>query len=171
MIRTKGVLIQKPDLSWAVQADCQASCKSCGVQKVCSGSQRQMQLDLPGQPQLLAAQTTALPDDHSATTALQAGSPVQLDIAEEELLRMTLLAYALPCFLLIVGAAFGDPFGDLWALTGAALGSLLGLLLSRGILHRHPPEFRLQATSLVPAPFPLDQQESDPPAPPSGAAD
>ncbi len=135
MIRTEGTLIRKSDHGWAVQADCQASCKSCGVQKVCSGSQRQMVLDLE-----------AISSGY-AMSALQAGDSVSLDIREEELLRMTLLAYALPCFLLIVGAALGDSLGgsqgNLLAILGGMIGGVLGLAASRFLIRRHPPVVQL----------------------------
>jgi len=126
MIRTQGTVLRDQQGRLAMQADCQAACKSCGVRKVCSGSARSMALSLtPAQAQIY-----------------EAGQQVHVDITEEELLRLTLLAYILPCLLLITFALLASPWGDMAALWASLVGLVLGVGLSSWRARRRPPQIQ-----------------------------
>lgn len=67
---------------------------------------------------------------------VKVGDVVMLEIAEGAVLRVALLAYLLPILLLIAGAAIGtalhdNDVNDVYALSGAGLGLLSGLLILR----------------------------------------
>ena len=127
MIRTQGEIIRNTTGQLAMQANCQTQCKSCGVQKVCGGSRRTMLLTLDEQQQSL----------------YQEGQQIHADIAEDELLRVTLLAYILPCLLLVAVALAASPFGDLATALGAVIGLALGVCLSSLLARRRPPQIYL----------------------------
>lgn len=124
MIRTEGEIIRDEQGQLAMQATCQVSCKSCGVNKICGGSRRSLLVNLNPQQQSL----------------YQEGQQMNVDVAEEELLRLTLLAYFLPCLLLVMFALLASPLGDLATALGGILGLALGVLLSSWRARRHPPQ-------------------------------
>ncbi|SFX01377.1 SoxR reducing system RseC family protein [Marinospirillum alkaliphilum] len=124
MIRTEGEVIRNAQGELMMQATCQTQCKSCGVQKVCGGSRRSLMLSLDEEQQM----------------RFEEGQRLHVDVAEEELLRVTLLAYTLPCLLLIGLALAASPFGDLATALGGALGLALGVCLSSLLARRRPPQ-------------------------------
>jgi positive regulator of sigma E activity len=130
MIRTQGEILRDPSGRLILQASCRAACQGCGVRKVCGGSQRSLSMTLSSDQQ----------------QGIRDGQSLQMDIAEEELLRLTLLAYTLPCLLLILFALLASPWGDLAALLGSLLGLGLGVGLSTWRARRRPPEIQLIAT-------------------------
>lgn len=66
------------------------------------------------------------------TIDAMAGDEVQLVTADGALLKSALLAYGLPVALLVLGAAIGQSLdGDLWAINGALLGLILGIVILR----------------------------------------
>ncbi|MBB1486469.1 SoxR reducing system RseC family protein [Oceanospirillum sediminis] len=164
MISAQGVIIRLPGNRLGVQADCQQSCKSCSVHKVCQGSQRTMQLELtpeaqvmpdagsiPGalsihgwQPDSLASRRTVPPALPAQIPSLNEGQGVQIHIAEEELLRITLLAYCLPCVVMLVCACLGSLWGDIFAAILALAGLMAGVLFSRHLSLRSPPRLTLK---------------------------
>ncbi|KGK41255.1 hypothetical protein LH51_16345 [Nitrincola sp. A-D6] len=106
MLTTQGKVVRSADGHLAMQAECLESCKSCGVSKICSGSRRTQQLDLPSSQQTWAE-----------------GQLVQADVEEGELLRIALLVYSLPCVFMLIAALLASPWGDL----ATAAGCLTGL--------------------------------------------
>lgn len=65
------------------------------------------------------------------------GEEVQLITANGSLLKISLLAYGLPTLLVLLGAAMGQSlYGDLWAVNGAIIGLLLGLVILRNYQRR-----------------------------------
>lgn len=129
MIRTQGEILRDHTGRLILQASCRAACQSCGVRKVCGGSQRSLAMTLS-------------PDQQQG---IRDGQSLQMDIAEEELLRLTLLAYLLPCLLLVLFALLASPWGDLAALAGSLVGLVLGVGLSTWKARRRPPEIQLTA--------------------------
>lgn len=127
MLHTQGEVIRNDQGELVMQAECQEQCKSCGAQKICSGSSR----------------TLALALDASQQQHYHEGQRLQMDLNEDELLRLTLLAYALPCILLLVLALLAAPFGDLATALGAILGLGLGIGISSLLIRRHPPRIVL----------------------------
>ncbi|WP_404417667.1 SoxR reducing system RseC family protein [Marinospirillum sp.] len=127
MIRTEGEIVRDQQGQLVMQATCQDSCKSCGVNKVCGGSKRSLLLNLSSQQQKV----------------YQEGQQLHVDVAEEELLRLTLLAYILPCLLLVVFALLASPLGDLATALGGIAGLSLGVLISSWRARRHPPQVQL----------------------------
>ncbi|WP_114418392.1 SoxR reducing system RseC family protein [Marinospirillum perlucidum] len=125
MIPTQAEVIRDSNGKLAVQANCQTSCKSCGVKKVCGGSKRSMLMDFP---------STEIAEDYFE------GQQLQVELAEEELLRLTLLAYFLPCLFLVVLALVASPWGDLATALGGVAGLALGVLSSSWITRKRPPK-------------------------------
>ncbi len=127
MIRTQATAQRDAQGKPIYQACCHSACKSCDVNRVCGASRRTLALDAELMPQ----------------AQWQENAEVYLDIREEELLRLTLLAYFLPC-LLVVGLAWAaSPLGDFWSGAGALIGLISGLLLSHRLLQRKPPHIEL----------------------------
>jgi len=74
------------------------------------------------------------------------GEEVQLTTADGSLLKISLLAYGLPTLLVVIGAALGQSLhGDLWAINGAIIGLLIGVLILRNGQRR-----ALEISSAVP---------------------
>lgn len=129
MIRTQAEVHRQADGQLAVEAACKTSCQTCGVNKICGGSKRSMLLELSSEE----------------ASRWQEGEQLQVDIAEEELLRLTLLAYLLPCLLLVVFALMASPWGDLATALGSVVGLAVGVLLSSWMTRRRPPQVYFQS--------------------------
>lgn len=127
MLHTQGQVIRNNQGQLMLQAECQEQCKSCGAKVLCSGSSRTLALTLDARQQQTHYE----------------GQRLQLDLHEDELLRLTLLAYTLPCLLLLALALLASPFGDLATALGAILGLGLGIGISSLLIRRHPPQLVL----------------------------
>lgn len=127
MLQTQGQVIRNNQGDLVMQAEYQEQCKSCGAKTLCSGNSRSLELTL----------------DASQQQHYHEGQRLQLDLNENELLRLTLLAYALPCILLLVLALLAAPFGELATALGAILGLVLGIGISSLLIRRHPPQIVL----------------------------
>lgn len=112
MVRT-GVVIEEKDGLLTLLFDRPEACEKCGQ---CNGRTHNATLELPGQARV--------------------GERVSVELPDGRLAQATLLAYALPVVLLLLGLVFGQRMfgflpiaGDLRALMGGGVGVLLGLLL------------------------------------------
>ncbi|WP_417582268.1 SoxR reducing system RseC family protein [Nitrincola sp.] len=126
MLTTQGKIVRSADGLLAMQADCLESCKTCGVNKICSGSRRTQLLSLP------AAQQT-----------WKEGQRVRADVEEGELLRIALLVYSLPCVTMLITALLASPWGNLATAIGCLTGLAGGLFISSQLAVRKPPQVHL----------------------------
>lgn len=132
MLTTQGTIVRAKDGCLSVRADCLESCKTCGVQKLCSGSRRTQLLNLPDSSQL-----------SSEGTLWFEGQRVQTQMEEGELLRIALLVYSLPCLLMLFVALLASPWGNIATALGCVLGLTLGIVMSSQIARRKPPQVQL----------------------------
>ena len=126
MLTTQGKIVRSEGGHLAMQADCLASCKTCGVNKLCAGSRRTQLLDLPQSPQ-----------------RWREGQLVQADVEEGELLRIALLVYSLPCVFMLMAALLASPWGNLATAAGSLAGLASGLIISSLIALHKPPQVQL----------------------------
>lgn len=124
MIRTQGEILRSPQGELVMQATCQSACNSCCVSKVCGGSKRSLLLNL----------------SEAQKKGYCEGQQLHVDIAEGELLRLTLLAYMLPCLLFLVFALLASAWGDLATALGGITGLALGVLVSSWRARKNPPQ-------------------------------
>lgn len=121
-------MIQRPARVIAIHADHMqvafdpaSACGSCGSKKACHSGNPERSLQLPVQ------------------AGLAAGDEILLGIESSSLNLAALLAWLLPAFALLLGAALGQAlFGSDLAAILAALGGLTaGLLLARQLARRY----------------------------------
>ncbi|QEW05045.1 SoxR reducing system RseC family protein [Nitrincola iocasae] len=126
MLTTQGKIVRSEDGHLAMQADCLESCKTCGVNKICSGSRRTQLLSLPATQQIW-----------------KEGQQIRADIEEGELLRIALLVYSLPCVFMLMAALLASPWGNLATAAGCLAGLASGQVISSLIALRKPPQVQL----------------------------
>ncbi len=128
MITERGRVIAVRDGQAWVQTIRQGACQSCSARAACG--QRALASVSGGRAnQVLVANTLDA----------QVGDEVSVAIAEQALLQASLLVYALPLLLMVVGAIAGHqlaPALDAYAMAGAAAGLGLGFWLAHRVQAR-----------------------------------
>lgn len=123
MITERGrVIAVTGDQAW-VQTLRLSACQSCSARAACG--QRALASVSGGRANQVRV---------ANTLGASVGDEVSLAIAESALLRASLLVYALPLLLMVVGAIGGHqwaPGSDAYAMAGAAAGLALGFWLAR----------------------------------------
>lgn len=116
-----SVLAVDGEDAWVLPAD-PSACQACAEGRGCGGGLLAKALAKPPEPVRVANCLNA-----------RVGDGVVLGIAEDELLRASLLMYLLPLLVLTAGAGIGQWLGggDIWAIGGGVAGFLLGLVMVR----------------------------------------
>lgn len=133
MIEELATVTRLSDSHVWLQADRRIGCERCEAGQGCGGGLlgklvggRGIDIAVP------LNRVGVIPD-------LSAGDTVVIGFPEASLLQGSLLAYALPMLLMLIGAGLGNALldSDLSTVMGAVLGAVLGWLIARKLSERY----------------------------------
>ncbi|TGN41044.1 SoxR reducing system RseC family protein [Marinobacter confluentis] len=139
---TGRVVAIKGNMAW-VQTIRASACESCSARSGC------------GQ-RVLASASSGRANQVLVTNDLEAsvGDEVTVAIDESALLSASLLVYALPLLLMVLGAVTGQqwlPAGDAGAIAGALSGLAAGFFLTRVIQSRPGKQYEPRLVRVLPS--------------------
>ncbi|WP_166251560.1 SoxR reducing system RseC family protein [Marinobacter salicampi] len=134
MITERGRIVALKGRQAWVQTIRESACQSCSARAAC-GQKVLASVSSGRANQVLV----------SNTVGAEVGDEVTLAIAETALLKASLLVYALPLLLLVIGALAGQmmfPGSEAPAIIGAVLGLGLGFWSAHALQHRQGADWR-----------------------------
>lgn len=140
MITESGQVVAESGSKVWVMTIRQSACQSCSARHGCG--QKALATMSQGKANQILVDNTL---------GARVGDQVTLAIGESALLGASLLVYALPLLMLVVGAMLGHWIagdGDLPALAGAVAGLAAGFILVRYLMSRSAGEWEPRMTSV-----------------------